>query len=84
MNENEVLQVYIRSRKRDYYKGPAHSVTSKNDKGVFDILPYHANFITLIKDLIVIDQDKKSQNKIEIKSGVLSVASNRVDVYLDL
>ena len=78
------LGIYIRSRKKDYFKGTCYSLTSNNDKGVFDVLPLHANFITLIKDYVIIDKGKSTEQKIDIDKGVLSVSSNKVDVYLDL
>lgn len=83
-NNAKSLEVYIRSRKKDYFKGLASSITSINEKGEFDVLPLHANFITLIKDFIVIDKKTQAEQKIEIKTGVLSVSSNKVDIYLDL
>jgi F0F1-type ATP synthase epsilon subunit len=78
------LSVLIKSRTKIFFDGRAQSLTSNNDKGVFDILPQHANFISIIKDFIIVDKGLKTEQKFTIKNGVLSVQSNKVDVYLDV
>lgn len=83
-NEVKYLTVYIRSRVKRYFKGTASSVSSVNETGEFDILPYHANFITLVSKYILIDKDLPSEKKYEINTAVLSVLENKVDVYVDI
>ena len=81
--ENElVLDIFIRSRTKVYYKGSAKSLSAKNPTGEFDILPMHANFVTMIKGWVVIDRSLPTEKKIEFDSGVISVTGNRVDVYV--
>jgi F0F1-type ATP synthase epsilon subunit len=82
--EDAYLNIDIKSRKKQYFKGQAHTLTSINETGEFDVLPYHANFITLIKDFIILDSKKGNENKIDIDTGVLSVQDNIVQIYLDL
>ena len=82
--EDLFLEVDIKSRKKQYFKGKAHTLTSINDTGEFDILAYHANFITLIRQYIILNAKTKEEQKIEIDTGVLSVEENKVNVYLDL
>lgn len=78
------IAVNIKSKTKNYFKGQADSVTSINNTGIFDILFNHANFITLIKEYIYIDKDQKTEQKIEIENGVLSVFENKVDIYIGL
>lgn len=78
------LHVYTRDKKKTFFKGDAFSLTSVNDKGVFDVLPEHANFISLIKDYVIVDKGKPQEIKIMISSGVLKVARNQVDIFLDV
>ena len=85
MDNNSVLQVKARDRERLAFEGPAVSVSSINDRGVFDILPNHANFISLVRNYLKI---KKPDGKItELKLAgptVLRVYKNQVSVYLGL
>jgi len=48
-NEKLVLQVKISTPTEVLWEGEAASVSSVNSQGTFDILPKHANFVTLVK-----------------------------------
>ena len=78
------LYVSIRSRGKVLFDGEAASVTSFNDLGEFDVLPQHANFVTLIRDSIILSKGEALEKKIDIESGVMNVAEGNVDVYLGL
>ncbi len=78
------LFISVRSREEIYFEGEAYSLTSYNDKGVFDILPQHANFISLIDKYIKIIKPDGSELKLDIVSSVLHVIMNRVTVYFNI
>ena len=77
------LFVSVKNRKKVFFDGKAKSITSLNLSGEFDILPQHANFVTLIKDYLYIDRGLETEQKIDIKTGLLAVRHNKVDIYLD-
>jgi F0F1-type ATP synthase epsilon subunit len=76
------LKVQIRSRSKSYFDDMAYSLTSVNGKGVFDVLPYHANFVTLIKDKLIVDKGLPSEVELPLEKGVLNVKGDKIDVYL--
>ena len=78
------MTVSIKNKKEQLYLGDASSLTSKNERGVFDILPFHVNFITLIFDFIVIDRNLASEKRYEMENGVLYTISNKVEIYIGL
>ena len=78
------ITVSIKNKKEQLFLGDALSVTSKNDDGVFDILPFQVNFITLIFDFIVIDRNLPSEKRYEMENGVLYTISNKVEIYVGL
>ena len=80
-NVHESLNVLIKSRKETLYDGSALALTSNNEDGVFDILPHHANFITMVKDFVVIKTPEEDK-KFDIRRGVLRVSDNKVNLYL--
>ena len=82
--KNEKITVSIRSRKELLFSGLASSVTSKNDSGIFDILPFHINFITLIYDFIIIDRNLDSEKTFDIENGILCVLENKIDIHIGL
>lgn len=68
--------------KKEGFQGEALSVSSQNQLGDFDVLPYHTNFITLIYNYLVIITPKKERIKYEFKRGVLRVRKNKVEIFL--
>ena len=78
------ITVSIKNKKEQLFLGDALSVTSKNADGVFDILPFHVNFITLIYDFIVIDRNQQTERRFEMENGVLYTLGNKVDIYIGL
>lgn len=76
------IEVYIRDAENVKYDGSARAVTSVNDTGMFDILPYHANLICIVKNYVKL-YDKTGQIKeFKVDSGVLRASNNKVEVYL--
>jgi F0F1-type ATP synthase, epsilon subunit (mitochondrial delta subunit) len=61
MDNNKLLTVSVKGPKSELYSGKAHSVTSINKKGKFDVLPYHISFISLIKDYVIIREETKKK-----------------------
>lgn len=79
----ETIVVDIRSRKEKFFHGDAKSVTSINETGEFDVLPQHANFVTLIRGHVIVDKGLPSEKRFELDNGVLAAKTKAVDVYLD-
>ena len=67
------------------YEGEIQSISSINTAGKFDILPEHANFITLIdnKPVIVRSIDKE-QKEFNFPLAILYVHGNRVNIYTNI
>jgi len=80
--EDKKISVTIKSRKKTVFDGKAISISSINDKGPFDILASHANFITMVRDYIRVAVDENNFQDIVIKVGVMRVFENNVQVYL--
>lgn len=81
---NEKLLLVIRDRNTLLFQGEVTAVSSFNDKGPFDILPQHANFISIIKKHVVIHLPTKEKKRIELESGILKVRDNNVEIYLGI
>ena len=79
-----LLSVSVRTREKVLFEGRATTVTSFNLRGRFDILPYHANFITLISKYVIIDTGKETERQFDIDKGILYAMSNKVSVYVGI
>lgn len=81
----EILQVKIISPKETLFEGQALSVSSKNTAGKFDILPEHANFITVVKDEpIIIRQPNKEDATFKFSFAIIYNNNNQVKIYTDI
>ena len=78
------LILTVKSREGDVFSGNVRTVTSNNDKGRFDVLSFHAHFISLIKDYVeYIGLDNK-KGVIPIRDAVMRVEENKVDVFMGI
>jgi F-type H+-transporting ATPase subunit beta len=82
--ENTKLYVIVRSKDGVLFSDDVFSVTSKNEKGVFDILPYHENFISLISDFIITDKNTSDERRFNIEKGILYMIENKINIYVGL
>ena len=80
----EKLLVIVRDRNTLIFQGQVEAVSSFNDMGPFDVLPRHANLISLIKQAIILHLTDKTEKRIEVTSGVMKVRENNMEVYLGI
>ena len=76
------LELLIQDRKQTFFDGKVLSLTSTNDAGEFDVLPQHANFITMIKEFVKIYETEEKTKTFDIKEGVMRVQNGKVEIYL--
>lgn len=81
---NLSLEVTIRDRQGLIFGGEAEAVSSVNDKGPFDVLPLHTNFISLIKQEAVLHFKGAVDKPMSLESGVLKVKENKVEIYIGI
>lgn len=78
------IHVIVRNRMKILFDDDVKSLTSKNDSGVFDILPEHSNFITLITSPLIMRKPDGQKQEITFTSGLLIVKDDAVHCYVDL
>lgn len=81
ITQQTTLYISVRTPDKILYDGYADALSSVNEKGTFDILPFHANFICLIKDKIII-HNKTEIKEIKVDNGVLKASKNKVYVLM--
>ena len=83
--ENNKFKLKIVSREGLVFEGEVSSITSYNEKGKFDVLAQHANFISLIKKGLSIKEIESSQEReISFDNALIRVKENFVEVYLGI
>lgn len=81
--QDVVITVCIKTAESIMFEGKARSISSINETGPFDILPFHENFISLIHKHILIVKESGEHIELPIKSrGILRVGSNNATILL--
>ena len=78
------ITINIKNRQGTMFSDNVKAVSSYNDKGPFDILSEHENFISLIKQKIVIHKLDNKTQEFKIDNGVLRVYKNNVNIFIGI
>ena len=86
INPSELLSVKIMNPNKILWEGEANSVSSKNASGPFDILPRHANFITLIKKKvpIIVRSVSEGEKEFSFDNAVMQVHGNNILIFTQI
>jgi F0F1-type ATP synthase epsilon subunit len=80
-----LLDVRISKATATLWQGKARSISTKNLEGPLDVLPMHANFITLLKNVpIHITLPEGEVKRFTFPLAVMSVRDNVVRVYTEI
>lgn len=83
-DQDPLLKVTIMTPREIVFDAPAFAVSSKNSEGSFDILPGHANFISIIQNQpIKITKPDKSTQLFNFERAIIKSAKNEVRIYAD-
>ncbi|OGV90332.1 hypothetical protein A2783_04190 [Microgenomates group bacterium RIFCSPHIGHO2_01_FULL_45_11] len=80
----QTIQTTVKNKDQTLYQGKVISLSSVNDKGQFDVLPEHSNFISLIKDKLVIREPGKVPQEIKLNQAIMRVLSGKVEIYIGI
>ncbi|MFH1244364.1 MAG: hypothetical protein V1487_02205 [bacterium] len=75
------MRLIVRTDEKVLFEDEVEAVSSNNDVGVFDVLPQHIQFVTLVKEKIVAHR-KNHDQEIMIEGGILKVKDNVVEVFV--
>ena len=78
------LHLRVLTRGEMLYEGDVTSLSSVNELGKFDVLIEHANFISMVKDYLIIREKVGRELKLKISQGILRVNLDRANVYLGI
>lgn len=79
---DKIIHVTVRDRTHVLYEGEATGLTSKNSKGVFDVLLNHSNFISLVNETLNIHTQNGRDVSLPMNNALIKVKENKVEVYV--
>ena len=83
-NSNFTFHLFVRSPEVVVFEGDVKALTSENEVGVFDVLPLHENFISVIQSFLKIHDVNGGVREIEIDKGILEVWQDTAEIYLGI
>lgn len=79
------LSIIARAPFHLYYEGPAQAVTASNKVGVFDILPGHADFFSVLTPGdVIIDTGSDEPLAFAVTNGIITVRDNEVLLFVNM
>ncbi len=82
MKSVPVFHAEIRSRKGILFSGNLASVSSINRMGVFDVLPQHEHFVTMIMKKLILRKPDGKVDEMNVDSGMMVVEEDKMKVFL--
>lgn len=80
----QLLKVRVLTPKQTLFEGTAFSVSSKNSKGKFDILPGHANFITIVQtEPVEIRRENNQKTEFKFSEAIIYAMNNEVRIFAE-
>lgn len=76
------LYVTVRSRQGLTFEGELYAVSSFNQVGPFDILPEHANFVSMISKKLILHRGDGKIEEINVDKGVIMVEQDKVQIFI--
>lgn len=80
---HQFLQLKISSPSKVIFEGPVTAISSKNSTGKFDILPEHANFITLVENQPIIVKTGDKSLEFDSSVALIYTRDDQVMIYTD-
>lgn len=81
---DNTLNLTIIDAEKKIFEGEVKALSSYNDDGPFDILPYHANFISIIKKQLTVHLLNGEKKEYPLEVAVLKSIENKISVYLGI
>lgn len=80
----QAISVTVKTPEQILFEGQAVAITSVNKDGVFDVIPYHTNFISIISQYVIIQKTKNDKITIPIQGGIMKVYGNLIHIFLGI
>jgi F0F1-type ATP synthase epsilon subunit len=84
MRTARTMHLRVLTRGELIYEGNVSSFSGVNELGKFDVLVEHANFISMVRDYLIIREPGSTDRELKIGQGILRVGQDKANVYLGI
>ena len=78
------ISLIIKTREKVIFEGNVKAISSFNQVGPFDVLPAHANFISLIEKALILHNTDGTKREIKLDIALMRVVENKVEIFLGI
>ncbi len=80
-----VMHIKVYAPFKVYYDQDAESISAENDTGVFDVLPHHKSFMTLLSPCDIVIRNHGAEDfKVKITRAIMHIKADEIRVFLDV
>lgn len=84
MADKQALHVKVRNTDSIVFEGDVDRISSFNEVGPFDVYRMHANFISILRQQVVLYKDKQKVKELKFEQAVMKVKKDQVKIYLGI
>jgi len=78
------FKVKVRDTENIIYEGEVERISSFNEVGPFDIYPMHANFISIIRQELVLYDNNQRVKELTFEQAVMKVKQDSANIFLGI
>ena len=80
----KTFKVKIRDTENIVFEGEVERISSYNEVGPFDIYPMHANFISIVRQELVLYNNNKKVKELKFEQAVMKVKQDSANIFLGI
>lgn len=78
------ITLHVRDAENILFEGEVDRISSFNEVGRFDIFPMHANFISIIKQTLVLCNKHQVLKEIKVEQAIMKVKQDIATIYIGI
>jgi len=78
------FKVKVRDTENIIYEGEEERISSYNEVGPFDIYPMHANFISIIRQELILYDNHQVVKELQFEQAVMKVKQDSANIFLGI
>ena len=78
------FKVKVRDTENIIYEGEVERISSYNEVGPFDIYPMHANFISIIRQELILYDNHQVVKELQFEQAVMKVKQDTANIFLGI
>lgn len=78
------FKVKIRDTENIIFEGEVERISSYNEVGPFDIYPMHANFISIIRQELILYDNHEKVKELKFEQAVMKVKQDSANIFLGI